>query len=99
MAVYNEADFVMQGREVKDPEIAKDGLELYYDVKGKKNGDVHKNKLLDMSGQGKDGELSGFDYDGKLCGYDGDNGLVFDGIDDTLTTPKLSELNPSNFTC
>lgn len=98
MAVYNEADFVMQGREVQDPEIAKDELELYYDVKGKKNGDVHKDKLLDMSGQGKDGELTGFDYDGKLSGYDGDNGLVFDGVEDTLEMPKLSGIDANNFT-
>ena len=98
MAVYNEADFVMQGKEVQDPEIAKDELELYYDVKGKKNGDVHKDKLLDMSGQGKDGELSGFDYDGKLSGYVWGRGLVFDGIEDTLKMPKLSGIDADNFT-
>ena len=94
-----EADFILRGDgEVVYPSISTDRLELYYDVKGKKNGDVHKDKLLDMSGQGKDGELSGFDYDGVLSGYDGDNGLVFDGIDDTLKMPKSSGIDANNFT-
>ena len=92
-----EADFILQNNKVVYPPVSTDGLELYYDVKGKKNSDLHKDKLLDMSGNDRHGELQSFSYK-NLSGYQEDSELVFDGIDDTLKMPKLSGINPSNFT-
>ena len=88
---------MLKGNKVLHPPVRTDGLELYYDTKGKKNTDTHKDKLLDMSGNDRHGELHNFSYK-NLSGYQEDSELVFDGIDDTLTMPKLNDINPSNFT-
>ena len=98
MQINKEADFVLKnGRAVYPPIVNDESLKLYYDVKGKKNGDVHKDKLLDMSGQGKDGELHNFSYK-NLSGYQEDNGLVFDGIDGKLELGEVEDINPDSFT-
>lgn len=90
-----KADFILKGEEVIYPEIPKDGLELYYDIKGKTNQDLKKNEILDMSGKGRHAALTGFAYSGRSGYYDG---LVFDEIDDTLVRPAIAGLDPNNLT-
>ena len=97
MQISKEADFLLKGNKVIYPPVRTDGLELYYDVKGKKNSDLYKNKLLDMSGNGRHGELHDFNYK-NLSGYQEDSQLVFDDIDDTLTMPELNGIDANNFT-
>ena len=81
----------MKNNQVQQPFIAKDGLELYYDVKGKKNTDTYKSTLLDMSGNERHGVLTNFAYEG-VSGYTGtpEGGLLLDDVDDKLVRPAIS---------
>lgn len=52
---------------------------------GKKNNDVDKSTLYDITGNGHDIKLHGFDFSTNGSGYENDgyeNALIFDGIDD-----------------
>ena len=90
-----KADFILKGEEILYPAIVKDGLELYYDVRGKTNQDARKNVILDMSGKGRNATLTGFDYKGNSGHAEG---LVFDERDDKLNRPAISGLDPNNLT-
>lgn len=91
------AHFVLKGTDAISPDVVKDGLELYYDIKGKTNQDVRKDRILDMSGNERNATLTGFDYEGTSGYYDG---LVFDERDgkDKLTRPAIAGLDPTNLT-
>ena len=88
--VQKDTQFVMKNNQVQQPFIPTDGLELYYDVKGKKNTDNYKDKLLDMSGNGRHGVLSNFAYEG-VSGYRGttEGGLLLDDVDDKIFRPAI----------
>ena len=88
-----EVQFVMKNNEVQQPFIPTDGLELYYDVKGKKNTDNYKDTLLDMSGNGRHGTLSNFAYEG-VSGFTGttEGGLLLDNLDDKIIRPHIDGL-------
>lgn len=90
-----KADFILKGEEILYPAIVKDGLELYYDMRGKTNQDARKNVILDMSGKGRNATLTGFDYKGNSGHAEG---LVFDERDDKLNRPAISGLDPNNLT-
>ena len=77
----------MKNGKAEQPFIAKEGLQLYYDAKGKKNTDVNKGTLLDMSGNGRNGTLANFAYEG-VSGFR--DGLYFDDVDDVLTRPSVT---------
>ena len=94
MSFINETDFVIENKQLVYPEIVTDGLQLYYDAKGKRDTDYHRGRMLDMSGNKNHGHLQNFAYE-KHSGYK--NGLVFDYIDDKLVRPELS-LKPDDFT-
>ena len=94
MSYINETDFVIENKELVYPEIVTDGLQLYYDAKGKRDTDYHRDTMLDMSGNKNHGKLHNFAYE-KHSGYK--DGLVFDYIDDKLVRPKLN-LKPDDFT-
>lgn len=94
MSYINETDFVIENKELVYPEIVTDGLQLYYDAKGKRDTDYHRDTMLDMSGNKNHGELHNFAYE-KHSGYK--DGLVFDYIDDKLVRPELN-LQPNDFT-
>lgn len=81
----------MKNSQVQQPFIPTDGLELYYDVKGKKNTDNYKGTLLDMSGNGRHGVLSNFAYEG-VSGFTGttEGGLLLDDVDDKIVRPAIS---------
>lgn len=81
----------MKNSKVQQPFIPTDGLELYYDVKGKKNTDNYKSTLLDMSGKGRHGTLSNFAYEG-FSGFTGttEGGLLLDDVDDKIVRPAIS---------
>ena len=81
----------MKNNKVQQPFIPTDGLELYYDVKGKKNTDNYKGTLLDMSGKGRHGTLSNFAYEG-VSGFTGttEGGLLLDDIDDKIVRPAIN---------
>ena len=83
----------MKNNEVQQPFIPTDGLELYYDVKGKKNTDNYKDTLLDMSGNGRHGTLSNFAYEG-VSGFTGttEGGLLLDNLDDKIIRPHIDGL-------
>lgn len=89
--VQKDTQFVMKNHRTVQPLIPTDGLELYYDVKGKKNTDNYKGTLLDMSGKGRHGTLSNFAYDG-VSGFTGttEGGLLSDGVDDKIVRPAIS---------
>ena len=87
--------FVMKNGRAEQPKVIQENLELYYDVKGKTNNDAHKDTLLDMSGNKKHGTLTNFAY-GNQSGYA--DGLIFDRVDDTLTRPAITGLDPNNMT-
>ena len=89
--VNKDVQFVMKNHKVVQPFVPTDGLELYYDVKGKKNTDNYKDKLLDMSGNGRHGVLSNFAYEG-VSGYRGttEGGLLLDDVDDKIVRPAIS---------
>ena len=90
-----ETHFVMKNGRAEQPKVIQENLELYYDVKGKTNNDAHKDTLLDMSGNKKHGTLTDFAYRNQ-SGYA--DGLIFDGVDDTLTRPSITGLDPNNMT-
>ena len=94
MSYINETDFVIENKELVYPEIITDGLQLYYDAKGKRDTDYHRDTMLDMSGNKNHGTLHNFAYE-KHSGYK--DGLVFDYIDDKLVRPRLN-LKPDDFT-
>lgn len=94
MSYINETDFVIENKKLVYPEIVADGLQLYYDAKGKRDTDYHRDTLLDMSGNKNHGKLHNFAYE-KHSGYK--DGLVFDYIDDKLVRPTLN-LKPDDFT-
>ena len=94
MSYINETDFVIENKELVYPEIVTDGLQLYYDAKGKRDTDYHRDTMLDMSGNKNHGKLHNFAYE-KHSGYK--DGLVFDYIDDKLVRPRLN-LKPDDFT-
>ena len=94
MSYINETDFVIENKKLVYPEIVTDGLQLYYDAKGKRDTDYHRDTLLDMSGNRNHGKLHNFAYE-KHSGYK--DGLVFDYIDDKLVRPTLN-LKPDDFT-
>lgn len=94
MSYINETDFVVENKKLVYPEIVTDGLQLYYDVKGKRDTDYHRDTMLDMSGNKNHGKLHNFAYE-KHSGYK--DGLVFDYIDDKLVRPSLN-LKPDDFT-
>ena len=94
MSYINETDFVIENKELVYPEIITDGLQLYYDAKGKRDTDYHRDTMLDMSGNKNHGHLQNFAYE-KHSGYK--DGLVFDYIDDKLVRPRLN-LKPDDFT-
>ena len=89
--VQKDVQFVMKNNQVQQPFIPTDGLELYYDVKGKKNTDNYKGTLLDMSGNGRHGTLSNFAYEG-VSGFTEttDGGLLLDDVDDKIVRPAIS---------
>ena len=94
MSYINETDFVIENKHLVYPEIVTDGLQLYYDAKGKRDTDYHRDTMLDMSGNKNHGKLHNFAYE-KHSGYK--DGLVFDYIDDKLVRPALN-LQPNDFT-
>lgn len=94
MSYINETDFVIENKKLVYPEIVADGLQLYYDSKGKRDTDYHRDTMLDMSGNKNHGKLHNFAYE-KHSGYK--DGLVFDYIDDKLVRPTL-DLQPDDFT-
>ena len=94
MSYINETDFVIENKKLVYPEIVADGLQLYYDSKGKRDTDYHRDTMLDMSGNKNHGKLHNFAYE-KHSGYK--DGLVFDYIDDKLVRPTL-DLKPDDFT-
>ena len=94
MSYINETDFVIENKQLVYPEIVTDGLQLYYDAKGKRDTDYHRDTMLDMSGNKNHGKLQNFAYE-KHSGYK--DGLVFDYIDDKLVRPRLN-LKPDDFT-
>lgn len=81
----------MKNHRTVHPFIPTDGLELYYDVKGKKNTDNYKGTLLDMSGKGRHGTLSNFAYEG-VSGFAGttEGGLLLDDVDDKIVRPAIT---------
>ena len=89
--VQKDTQFVMKNHKMVQPFVPTDGLELYYDVKGKKNTDNYKGILLDMSGNGRHGTLSNFAYEG-VSGYTGspDGGLLLDDVDDKIVRPAIN---------
>ena len=91
--VNKDVQFIMKNNKVKSPLIVTDGLELYYDVKGKKNTDNYKGTLLDMSGNGRHGTLSNFAYEG-VSGFTGttEGGLLLDNLDDKIIRPHIDGL-------
>ena len=94
VSYINETDFVIENKKLVYPEIVSDGLQLYYDAKGKRDTDYHRDTMLDMSGNKNHGKLHNFAYE-KHSGYK--DGLVFDYIDDKLVSPTLN-LKPDDFT-
>ena len=94
VSYINETDFVVENKKLVYPEIVTDGLQLYYDAKGKRDTDYHRDTMLDMSGNKNHGKLYNFAYE-KHSGYK--DGLVFDYIDDKLVRPAL-DLKPDDFT-
>ena len=94
MSYINETDFVIENKKLVYPEIVSDGLQLYYDAKGKRDTDYHRDTMLDMSGNKNHGKLYNFAYE-KHSGYK--DGLVFDYIDDKLVRPAFN-LKPDDFT-
>ena len=89
--VQKDTQFVMKNHTIVQPFIPTDGLELYYDVKGKKNTDNYKGTLLDMSGNGRHGTLSNFAYEG-VSGFTEttEGGLLLDDVDDKIVRPAIS---------
>ena len=91
--VNKDVQFIMKNNKVKSPLIVTDGLELYYDVKGKKNTDNYKGTLLDMSGNGRHGVLSNFAFEGASGFVEkAEGGLLLDNLDDKIIRPHIDGL-------
>ena len=91
MPINQDTYYVIKNGIVEQPAVAKDGLELYYDAKGKHNTDVHKGTLLDLSGNNRHGTLVNFAYEG-ISGYqeNGTGGILLDNVDDKIVRPAIS---------
>lgn len=76
--------FIYQGDELLYPNPIKDGLVLYYDMKGIDNNSKYRNILKDISGNNSDATLENFNYKNE-SGYT-DKGLKFDGVDDYISS-------------
>lgn len=82
------AQFVMRNGKANFPDVTSDNLQVWYDVKGKKDTDFYKDTLIDLSGNGKDATLHNFAFE-KRSGYLDDGGLLFDDVDDKLVYPSV----------
>lgn len=91
MPINQDIHYIIKNGIVEQPAIVKDGLELYYDAKGKHNSDVHKDTLLDLSGNNRHGTLVNFAYEG-VSGYqeNGTGGILLDDVDDKIVRPTIS---------
>lgn len=91
MPINQDTHYVIKNGTVEQPAVVKDGLELYYDAKGKHNTDVHKDTLLDLSGNNRHGTLVNFAYEG-VSGYqeNGTGGILLDDVDDKIVRPTIS---------
>ncbi|WP_204207347.1 LamG-like jellyroll fold domain-containing protein [Mammaliicoccus sciuri] len=75
--------FIYQGNELLYPNPVKDGLVLWYDLKGMKNSDVTKGITKDLSGNTtQNAKHFGFLYTSQ-SGY-ANKGIKFDGVDDRI---------------
>lgn len=81
--------YSLKGKKIYKPDFPTEGLVYYLNTEGKTNSDIHRAKLLDLSGNGNDGILTGFDFT-EESGYakdlsgGGASGLQFDGVDDKI---------------
>lgn len=91
MPINQDIHYIIKNGIVEQPAVAKDGLELYYDAKGKHNSDVHKGTLLDLSGNNRHGTLVNFAYEG-VSGYQENStgGILLDDVDDKIVRPAIS---------
>ena len=80
-----EVLYTIKNGKILDSNIPTDGLVCYLDARGKKNTDVHRGTLLDLSGNGNHGILNNFAFTGT-SGYvkDLSGGLKFDGVVDQI---------------
>ena len=83
--------FIYQGNELLYPNPIKDGLALYYDMKGTSNNSQYKNTLKDISGNNSDALLENFNYTSE-SGYS-EKGLKFDGVDDYISSVNSIKRN------
>lgn len=83
--------FIYQGNELLYPNPIKDGLALYYDMKGTSNNSQYKNTLKDISGNNSDAVLENFNYTSE-SGYS-EKGLKFDGVDDYISSVNSIKRN------
>ena len=93
MPINQDTHYVIKNGIVEQPAVVKDGLELYYDAKGKHNSDVHKGTLLDLSGNNRHGTLVNFAYEG-VSGYqeNGTGGILLDDVDDKIVRPAIPNI-------
>ena len=93
MPINQDTHYVIKNGIVEQPAVVKDGLELYYDAKGKHNSDVHKGTLLDLSGNNRHGTLANFAYEG-ISGFveKAEGGLLLDNLDDKIIRPHIDGL-------
>lgn len=93
MPINQDTHYVIKNGIVEQPAVVKDGLELYYDAKGKHNNDVHKDTLLDLSGNNRHGTLINFAYKG-VSGYqeNGTGGILLDDVDDKIIRPAIPNI-------
>lgn len=91
MPINQDIHYIIKNGIVEQPAVVKDGLELYYDAKGKHNSDTYKDTLLDLSGNNRHGTLSNFAYEG-VSGYqeNGIGGILLDDVDDKIMRPAIS---------
>ena len=88
--------FIYQGNELLYPNPVKDGLVLYYDMKGTSNNSQYKNTLKDISGNNSDAVLENFNYTSE-SGYS-EKGLKFDGVDDYISSVNSIKRNSKDIT-
>ena len=88
--------FIYQGDELLYPNPIKDGLVLYYDMKGTSNNSQYKNTLKDISGNNNDATLKNFNFTSE-SGYS-NKGLKFDGVDDHITSINSIKRTTKNIT-
>ncbi len=93
MPINQDTHYVIKNGIVEQPAVVKDGLELYYDAKGKHNSDTHKDTLLDLSGNNRHGTLVNFAYEG-VSGYqeNGTGGILLDDVDDKIVRPAIPNI-------